>query len=179
MKTRPAAVKAARGVRLGRGDARLERQTSRCLHSRTTTNPPGPRRDVRRFPVGARRVSQALDPRSRSTRTHVHLLELPDSSLVAIDAILTLRQYDSLTTAAAAARANADHHQETGHGARHLGSSRHSPDGSPLARRCPRPRPRRPLQRERHRAGLPRIPTWTRHWCGRLLAGVRFLRTRS
>jgi len=44
--------------------------------------------------------SQALDPAKSLDTSHVHVLALPDSTPVAIDRILTHRQFDSLSTAA-------------------------------------------------------------------------------
>lgn len=44
--------------------------------------------------------SQPLDPTASFDTAHVHLLQLPDSAPVAIDQILTQRQFDSVTTAA-------------------------------------------------------------------------------
>jgi len=73
------------------------------------TNPPRPRAATYVDSLSVRvEFSQALDPAKSLDTAHVHLLELPDSSLVAIERILTQRQYDSLTTDAAAARAKAD-----------------------------------------------------------------------
>jgi len=77
------------------------------------TVPPRPRGATHVDSVSVRiEFSQALDPTASLDTTHVHVLELPDSSPVAIDKILTQRQFDSLTTlikqkadsAAAAAR---------------------------------------------------------------------------
>jgi hypothetical protein len=47
--------------------------------------------------------SQALDPATSLDTTRLHVLELPDSTPVPIAAVLTPRQYDSLTAAARAA----------------------------------------------------------------------------
>jgi hypothetical protein len=48
--------------------------------------------------------TQALDPTKSLDTSHVHLLELPDSTRVPIVQILTQRQFDSLATALAEAR---------------------------------------------------------------------------
>jgi len=73
------------------------------------TVPPRPRTATYVDSISVRvEFSQALDPAKSLDTTHVHLLELPDSALVPIDRILTQRVYDSLTTAAAAARQKAD-----------------------------------------------------------------------
>jgi hypothetical protein len=73
------------------------------------TVPPRPRAATYVDSISVRvEFSQALDPAKSLDTTHVHLLELPDSALVPIDRILTQRVYDSLTTAAAAARQRAD-----------------------------------------------------------------------
>ena len=73
------------------------------------TVPPRPRTATYVDSLSVRvEFSQALDPAKSLDTTHVHLLELPDSTLVPIDRVLTQRQYDSLTTAAAAVRQKAD-----------------------------------------------------------------------
>jgi len=73
------------------------------------TVPPRPRAATYVDSISVRvEFSQALDPAKSLDTTHVHLLALPDSTLVPIDRILTERQFDSLATAAAAARQKAD-----------------------------------------------------------------------
>src|SRR5438105_1706773 len=73
------------------------------------TVPPRPRAATYVDSVSVRvEFSQALDPAKSLDTTHVHLLALPDSAPVPIDRILTGRQFDSLATAAAAARQKAD-----------------------------------------------------------------------
>src|SRR5882724_2122592 len=52
--------------------------------------------------------SQALDPAAPLDTIHMRVLELPDSAPVPIAQILTPKQFDSLATAAAAARQKAD-----------------------------------------------------------------------
>jgi len=72
------------------------------------TVPPRPRAATSVDSISVRvEFSQALDPAKALDTTHVHLIELPDSTPVAIERILTQRVYDSLTTAAAAAAAAA------------------------------------------------------------------------
>src|SRR5882762_8701953 len=67
------------------------------------TVPPRPRTATYVDSVAVRvEFSQALDPAKSLDTTHVHLLALPDSTLVPIDRILTQRVYDSVTAAAAA-----------------------------------------------------------------------------
>jgi len=73
------------------------------------TVPPRPRAATYVDSISVRvEFSQALDPAKSLDTTHVHLLALPDSTLVPIDRILTERQFDSLAAAAAAARQKAD-----------------------------------------------------------------------
>jgi hypothetical protein len=73
------------------------------------TVPPRPRTATYLDSISVRvEFSQALDPTKSLDTSHVHLLELPDSTPVPIARILTSRQFDSLTTAAAAARQKAD-----------------------------------------------------------------------
>ena len=73
------------------------------------TVPPRPRAATTVDSVSVRvEFSQALDPAKALDTTHVRLLELPDSTPVAIAGILTQRAYDSLTAAATAARQKAD-----------------------------------------------------------------------
>ena len=70
------------------------------------TNPPRPRAATYVDSITIRvEFSQALDPAKSLDTARVHVLELPDSTAVPIDRILTERLYDSLTTAA---RAKAD-----------------------------------------------------------------------
>ncbi len=65
------------------------------------TVPPRPRAATYVDSISVRvEFSQALDPKAPLDTSHVHVLELPDSTPIAIDKILTQRQYDSLTTAA-------------------------------------------------------------------------------
>ncbi len=73
------------------------------------TVPPRPRAATSVDSISVRvEFSQALDPAKSLDTTHVHLIALPDSTPVDIERILTQRAYDSLTTAAAAARQKAD-----------------------------------------------------------------------
>lgn len=73
------------------------------------TVPPRPRTATYLDSVSVRvEFSQALDPTKSLDTAHVHVLALPDSTPVPIDRILTSRQFDSLTTAADAARRKAD-----------------------------------------------------------------------
>lgn len=73
------------------------------------TVPPRPRAATSIDSLSVRvEFSQALDPAKPLDTTLVELLELPDSARVPIEQILTQRQFDSLTTAAAAARQKAD-----------------------------------------------------------------------
>ena len=73
------------------------------------TVPPRPRAATSIDSISVRvEFSQALDPAKALDTTHVRLLELPDSTPVAIAAILTQRAFDSLTAAATAARQKAD-----------------------------------------------------------------------
>ena len=66
------------------------------------TVPPRPRAATSIDSISVRvEFSQALDPAKALDTTHVRLLELPDSTPVAIAAILTQRAFDSLTAAAA------------------------------------------------------------------------------
>jgi hypothetical protein len=70
------------------------------------TVPPRPRVATFVDSVSVRvEFSQPLDPAASFDTAHVHVLELPDSTSVAIAEFLTQRQFDSLT---AAARAMAD-----------------------------------------------------------------------
>ena len=65
------------------------------------TNPPRPRGATYVDSTDVRvEFTQALDPTAPFDTTHVRLLELPDSTPVALAKIVTQRQYDSLTTAA-------------------------------------------------------------------------------
>jgi len=73
------------------------------------TVPPRPRVATNVDSVSVRvEFTQALDPARVLDTTHVRLLELPDSTPVAIAGILTQRAYDSLAAAATAARQKAD-----------------------------------------------------------------------
>jgi hypothetical protein len=73
------------------------------------TVPPRPRAATNVDSVSVRvEFSQALDPAKVLDTTHVRLLELPDSTPVQIERILTQRAYDSLAAAATAARQKAD-----------------------------------------------------------------------
>jgi hypothetical protein len=73
------------------------------------TVPPRPRGATVLDSIAVRvELSQALDPAKSLDTAHVHLLQLPDSTPVPIDRILTQRQFDSLTTAAAAVRQKAE-----------------------------------------------------------------------
>ena len=73
------------------------------------TVPPRPRAATFADSISVRvEFSQALDPAKSLDTTHVHLIELPDSTPVPIAQILTQKQFDSLTAAAAAARQKAD-----------------------------------------------------------------------
>jgi hypothetical protein len=70
------------------------------------TTPPRPRTATYVDSLSVRvEFSQVLDPTISLDTAHVHVLELPDSTPVAIAQIVTQRQFDSLTTAA---RAKAD-----------------------------------------------------------------------
>ena len=65
------------------------------------TVPPRPRTATYVDSISVRvEFSQALDPAKSLDTSHVHVLALPDSTPVAIDKILTQRQFDSLATAA-------------------------------------------------------------------------------
>jgi len=69
------------------------------------TVPPRPRAATSVDSISVRvEFSQALDPAKSLDTTHVHLIELPDSTPVDIERILTQRAYDSLAAAAAAVR---------------------------------------------------------------------------
>ena len=77
------------------------------------TIPPKPRTATQLDSIAIRvEFSQALDPTASLDTAHVHVLQLPDSTPVAIAQLFTQRQYDSLTqlarqkadSAAAAAR---------------------------------------------------------------------------
>jgi hypothetical protein len=71
------------------------------------TVPPRPRAATFLDSITVRvEFTQALDPTTALDSAHVHVLELPDSTPVAVTEVLTQRQFDSLT--AAAARAKAD-----------------------------------------------------------------------
>jgi hypothetical protein len=73
------------------------------------TVPPRPRTATWVDSVSVRvEFTQALDPTKSLDTSHVQLVELPDSTRVPIDRILTQRQFDSLATLAAAARQKAD-----------------------------------------------------------------------
>src|SRR6266850_7620919 len=73
------------------------------------TVPPRPRAATSVDSISVRvEFSQALDPAKALDTTHVRLLELPDSTPVAIAGVLTQRAYDSLAAAASAARQKAD-----------------------------------------------------------------------
>lgn len=73
------------------------------------TVPPRPRAATSVDSISVRvEFSQALEPAKSLDTAHVQLLQLPDSTPVAIERILTERQYDSVTTAVAAARQKAD-----------------------------------------------------------------------
>ena len=66
------------------------------------TVPPRPRAATFADSISVRvEFSQALDPAKSLDTTHVHLIELPDSTPVPIAQILTQQQFDSLTAAAA------------------------------------------------------------------------------
>src|SRR5216117_1416153 len=73
------------------------------------TVPPRPRTATYVDSISVRvEFSQALDPAAPLDTAHVRVLELPDSSPVPIARMLTQKQFDSLATAAAAARQKAD-----------------------------------------------------------------------
>ena len=73
------------------------------------TVPPRPRTATYVDSISVRvEFSQALDPAAPLDTAHVRVLELPDSAPVPIAQILTPKQFDSLATAAAAARQKAD-----------------------------------------------------------------------
>jgi len=95
------------------------------------TVPPRPRTATFVDSVSVRvEFSQPLEPTASFDTAHLHVLELPDSTPVAVAQILTQRQYDSLTTAA---RLKAD-------------SERAARDTSPVAPApAPPPPPRRPI----------------------------------
>jgi len=65
------------------------------------TVPPRPRAATYIDSISVRlEFSQALNPTASLDTSHVHVLALPDSTPVAIDKMLTQRQFDSLSTAA-------------------------------------------------------------------------------
>jgi len=73
------------------------------------TVPPRPRTATSVDSLSVRvEFTQALDPTKSLDTSHVQLLELPDSTRVPIVQILTQRQFDSVATAAGAARQKAD-----------------------------------------------------------------------
>jgi len=73
------------------------------------TVPPRPRTATYLDSISVRvEFSQALDPAAPLDTGHVRVLELPDSAPVRIAQMLTPKQFDSLATAAAAARQKAD-----------------------------------------------------------------------
>jgi hypothetical protein len=90
--------------------------------------------------------SQPLDPTASFDTAHVHLLQLPDSTPVAIAEILTQRQFDSVTNVA---RLRADSVAAAAAAARDTGAARRD-SGVPPPRIHPTvppnaPPPRRPL----------------------------------
>src|SRR5436190_6425978 len=73
------------------------------------TVPPRPRTATYVDSISVRvEFSHALEPAAPLDTAHVRVLELPDSSPVPIARMLTQKQFDSLATAAAAARQKAD-----------------------------------------------------------------------
>jgi len=76
--------------------------------------------------------TQALDPTVSFDTAHVHVLEMPDSTPIAVAQIFTQRQFDSLTNAARAKADSAAAHDTT-----------HAPKIHPAAPAAPPPPPPR------------------------------------
>ena len=69
------------------------------------TNPPRPRAATFVDSLDVRvEFSQALDPSTALDTSHLHVLALPDSTPLGAERVFTEKQFDSVTTAAAAAR---------------------------------------------------------------------------
>ena len=134
------------------------------------TVPPRPRTATYVDSISVRvEFSQALDPAAPLDTTRVRVLELPDSSPVPIAQILTPKQFDSLATAAAAARQKADSAaaaaRDTTRRARmvHDTSSRPNihptvPPGTPVPAAAPPPPPPPPAKAPAPRGAPSRTP---------------------
>ena len=128
---------------------RLDSSTNVALYTFPhDTNPPRVRSATYVDSITARvEFTQALDPTVKLDTTHLRVLELPDSTRVAIAQVFTARQFDSVSTAE---RVRADSLRElqdtagradtTGGGARPVGGRPQRPQIQPTVPPPPSPR---------------------------------------